>query len=67
MKELQPHQQRVVDEKNELFDKIQKLEAFIETSSIYSQLSSIDKDDFIEQLKYMKAYLTILKRRINRF
>lgn len=67
MKELQPHQQRVLDEKNELFDKIQKLESFIETSSIFSQLSSIDKDDFIEQLRYMKAYLTILKRRINRF
>lgn len=66
-KNLLPHQQRVVDEKNELFDKIQKLENFIEVSPIYKNLSLIEMEDLNDQMRFMKNYLNILKRRINRF
>lgn len=48
--ELQPHQQRVVDEKTELDDKRTKLKAFIEGNAIFAGLPEEKKDDWFRRL-----------------
>ncbi len=71
MKNLEPHQQRVVDERTELNDKIDKLNAFIQsgikTDSIYSNLPEEDQNLLIEQSDLMMKYSDVLLKRINRF
>lgn len=63
-----PHQQRVVDEKRELDEKIQKLTAFV-----YSEkLTSVVKDDderrrLLQQDELMRQYSRILSERIANF
>lgn len=66
-KELQPHQQRVVDEKNELADKVTKLAAFILDNPIFTTLEASEQKDMHIQLFCMENYLNVLERRINRF
>jgi hypothetical protein len=65
--QLQPHQQRVVDEKNELQEKTEKLGQFILNSPIYLTLPEEEKTDLNEQHYFMNCYLDILNSRINRF
>lgn len=65
-KQYLPHQQRVVEELEELSDKVQKLSVFI-TGEIFSKLSEDEKKDLVEQLETMETYADILERRINRF
>ena len=63
---LKPHEQRVVDEKNELKDKVLKLEDFL----LKGRPSFIDDDNWelLEgQLEVMSAYLCILEKRISLF
>lgn len=67
IKELQPHQQRVVDEFKELEDKFKKLGAFILDSPIYSTLPQEEKDDMQIQYDAMEQYYIVLERRISRF
>ena len=62
-----PHQQRVVDEKNELFDKIYKLDVFIKTNPIFGQMEQQDKELLEEQLQHMKAYWNVLRQRVESF
>lgn len=62
-----PHQQRVVDEKNELFDKIDKLDVFIKTNPIFGQMEEQDKELLEEQLQHMSAYWDVLKQRVEGF
>ena len=67
MKELQPHEQRVVDEQTELQDKVSKLEAFIVSSPIYQKLDATQQGLLSAQLGAMKAYLEILQLRVASF
>lgn len=65
-KVLQPHQQRVVDEKAELDVKIEKLTKFLSMVSEYSvppeEIARLES-----QLKYMTGYSIILGGRIHAF
>jgi len=66
-REFAPHQQRVVDEANELRDKFSKLGAFILDNPIYQGLDQDEKSDLDSQYLAMEQYLIILDRRISRF
>jgi hypothetical protein len=63
---MQPHQQRVVDEKQELDDKITKLMAFI-GGDIFKSLERRDQELLSQQLGHMRSYSETLSLRIERF
>jgi hypothetical protein len=63
---MQPHQQRVVDEKTELDKKRAKLFAFSETE-IFASLPQQEKDRLEHQGFHMGAYSDILCARIAEF
>ncbi len=63
---LQPHQQRVVDEKKELDDKREKLIAFFCTP-IFAALDQSEKDRLRLQHGVMGIYSEILGQRIAAF
>lgn len=64
--DLQPHQQRVVDEKAELDKKIAKLSPFIGTTT-FTQLKPMERMLLREQLFFMEQYALCLKTRISHF
>ena len=64
--ELQPHQQRVVEEETELNDRLNKLKAFIGTP-LYLSLGLNEQVRLCEQLAHMKGYSEVLNRRVNAF
>jgi hypothetical protein len=68
-KALQPHQQRVVDEKSELDSKLEKLLAFIDGGSgkIYNGLNTEERERLTTQARIMREYSDILTDRINAF
>lgn len=66
-REYAPHQQRVIDEANELKDKFSKLGAFILDNPIYQTLDEDEVQDLSEQYDVMEKYIVILDRRIARF
>jgi hypothetical protein len=61
-----PHQQRVVDEKRELDEKIEKLMQFL-TTGLFDGLDSGEKSRLRIQLAAMQAYGTALGERIAHF
>lgn len=63
---MQPHQQRVVDEKAELSDKLDKLETF-EGGPIFSGLDPSEQTRLTRQLLIMKLYEQVLAERISAF
>jgi hypothetical protein len=63
---MQPHQHRVVTEKDELADKLTKLNAFI-GGTIYSGLPEEERIRLARQAVAMKDYLDILNERIAAF
>jgi hypothetical protein len=63
---MQPHQQRVVDEKAELSDKLDKLEAF-EGGAVFSSLPTAEQTRLTRQLFIMKLYEQVLGERICAF
>lgn len=63
---MQPHQQRVVDEKLELDTRIESLEKFT-TGKIFLDLVEEEKDRMILQLKLMKQLSEVLGERIANF
>ena len=63
---MKPHELRVVDEKNELDDKKDKLQAFF-GSETFMTLSETDKCMLHCQYQIMKSYSCILAERIRRF
>ena len=65
-KEYLPHQQRVIEEQEDLSRRIFKLECFT-TTEIFSRLPQVDRIILITQLDTMKAYDLILRARIARF
>lgn len=64
---LQPHQQRVVDEKTELDEKLTKLGAFIESSPIFAGLPDDERERLVRQKSCMGEYSEILGERIAAF
>lgn len=65
---MQPHEERVVNEKKEL-EKISKLKAFCfdPGSPIFKALDPIDRDLLEDQYTTMEQYSAILGKRIERF
>lgn len=64
--ELQPHQQRVVDEKKELDERITKLSAFIDNQNgPASKLPSIEFNLLWRQRIVMQEYSTVLAERMS--
>ena len=64
---LQPHQQRVVEEYNELVEKTSKLGAFILDNPIYRSLEEVEQEDMKKQYDAMCIYCDALESRIKRF
>ena len=64
---MQPHEQRVVDEREELDGKIGKLCDFIGSSKIYKALPEPEQSRLTVQLHYMQGYSHILHERIRNF
>lgn len=63
---MQPHQQRVVIEKDELADKLTKLNLFI-GGEMFNSLPSDERIRLAKQAEVMKDYLDILNARIAAF
>ena len=63
---LQPHQQRVVDERAELDEKLSKLGVFFD-SVIFSTLPADEQNRLREQHVVMQSYSAILEERIDAF
>ena len=66
MPELQPHQQRVVAEKAELDERLNKLQAFTKTPN-YGQISQAERNRLAVQETHMTAYSNVLGERIAAF
>lgn len=65
--ELQPHQQRVVDEKDELDKKAMALSNFIGKSPVFETLDPAEQERLKEQNDVMWQYSEILGARIAAF
>lgn len=63
---LQPHQERMLIEYNDLKDKTHKLELFINDSPIFKTLEEDEQKDMRIQLNNMQGYLSALKSRCER-
>lgn len=64
---MKDHQKRVIEEKEELEKKINKLNDFIFNNCIYADLEIEDQNLLMEQLSCMSNYYKILAQRISRF
>jgi len=64
---MQPHQQRVVDEKAELDKKAYALSQFIGANEIFLKLDQAEQDRLREQCEVMWQYSEILGARIAAF
>jgi hypothetical protein len=63
---MQPHQQRVVDEKNELGVKLEALLKFLQTD-LYKSLPEKEKELLYFQSQVMEDYYEVLEQRIELF
>lgn len=65
---MKPHEERVVEEQNELLVKTNKLVDFIDgDSETYNNLPSMEKERLYVQLFHMQKYDAILTDRIANF
>lgn len=64
---MQPHQQRVVNEKAELDQKAGALTQFIATSPVFDTLDAAEQERLREQCEVMWQYSEILGKRIAAF
>lgn len=64
---MQPHQQRVVDEKTELDTKAKALSEFIGNNPIFETIDSDEQERMKEQCEIMWQYSEILGKRIASF
>ena len=62
----QPYQQRMVIERDQLFDRIERLSAFMLTP-LYEKLPVEEKDRMQKQLIAMQSYQKVLDERIKAF
>lgn len=65
-KELLPHQQRVIEEANELEIKVEALCKFID-SEVFLKIDEEERKRLSTQLGHMSMYLKVLKERIDNF
>lgn len=66
--QLAPHQQRVVDEKRELDEKLQKLKAFISSASFTTIVQDeAERGRLVCQEEIMNDYSAVLGERIAAF
>jgi hypothetical protein len=65
--QIPPHQQRVIDERNELEAKVAKLSDFIDSNPIFQSLSTHEQGLLRIQADLMRQYLSILNQRIALF
>lgn len=63
---MQPHQQRVVDEKSELDKKLEALKKFF-TSEIFLKLNPDEQERLERQASHMSAYSQVLGERVAAF
>ena len=63
---MKPHQQRVIDEKTELDEKLEKLNSFSQ-SDIFALLAEDEKKRLARQSKIMDQYSVVLGERISAF
>lgn len=63
---MQDFQQRVIDEKDALEEKLIKLTKFI-NGQVFNTLDITERNLLTEQRTYMSRYLNVLNRRITRF
>lgn len=61
-----PYQQRAIDEKTELDERIEKLNKFLATGT-FAELPQDEQDRMQRQAKYMRRYSEILGQRIEAF
>lgn len=61
-----PHQQRVIDEHNELWERLEKLRAFLKTDLCLS-LPFAERGRLVRQEKIMTEYSDVLLDRIEAF
>lgn len=66
-KEYQPHQQRVIDEANELKIKADALIVFTTTNAIFKTLSEDEQERLRKQTGLMFQYFEVLQERIDNF
>ena len=64
---LPPHQQRVLDEKQELDMRITKLDEFIERNPLFNGLSASERGRLKRQLDVQRELSVILAERIDNF
>lgn len=64
--EYQPHEQRVLDERDELIVKLSKLYAFFQ-SPIFLTLSEAEQSRLRNQARFMDGYGAVLEERITAF
>ena len=62
-----PHQQRVVDEKNELDTKAKALSNFIGLNPVFADIDAEEQERLKEQCEIMWEYSEILGKRIAAF
>lgn len=60
-------QQRVVDERNELQEKVNRLTNFVYNNSTFSLLPEIERNALKYQRQLMCGYVSVLNGRIDRF
>lgn len=63
---MKPHEQRVVDEKNELGEKLEKLLTFLQTD-LYKSLNEKEQELLYFQSQVMEDYYEVLQQRIDLF
>lgn len=64
--DLQPHEQRVVDEKAQLDERLGKLFAFFQTEK-FAGLSEAERSRLRNQARFMDGYAAVLEERISAF
>lgn len=64
---MQEHQQRVVDEKTELDEKLVKLSDFLATNPLFNDLDPAEQDRLKRQNDIMLEYSQVLEERIIAF
>lgn len=64
--DIPPHVQRMIDEHNELKNRINKLYNFITTNKLFNELSADEQEDMRKQLEYMSKYIDCLDSRLER-
>jgi len=63
---MQPHEQRVIDEKAELDARLDRLRHFM-TTGVFRSLDNLERDLMWRQAAYMSAYSQTLGERIATF